>query len=589
MNGDMGRRGSSLLIVLLITAILGGLLVSVGASTMFHLRSSSKGEEETKQDLAARAGLHHALAVLKTDEARTATLTGTLKNGFRYEVSFVNNQDSSLGTNYKADDGTPVAPGHVYIRSMGYSTDVKSKPYGYAAQAWRPPITVTTAAFGDETVAIKDTEITHWSRDRAPAEFIPPGNVMSSSNYAAAMAGMQGDRRPPTMKATAKFTKALLGTNSNSMESLWAEGDSVLGGNIAYGEGAPITAKSGVVSVIGAAASTAQQDSGLSPFSPSQGADDETQRIASSVNFKGKIEVFPNKIPFPSRPPISGYGYDEVFTGPQAQFQPITSAPMSSTMAAGAISAPVPVMAVAEDMTPIDPTSFALDQADSEEILTPGRYGKVELQPGSIVRLTPGVYEIDEIIMNDATIVVDQDGEQPTILTVKDRFEANDSDINRYRHDADAYDADRYWLDYHLDKQSGNPSKLEIYFQGEAVGDDGVTIDSSAFVLNGTHISGATVGKEADTKITGGAVHGAFKTDSLDFDSTKVYHPKSFQNPRKSLSTDGPWTLKNANRLGKTGLAGELGDDDPWKKIEEQWNNPETPVAPEPAPVPVIE
>ncbi len=379
------------------------------------------------------------------------------------------------------------------------------------------------------------------------------------------------------MKVTQKFTKALLGTNSKEMSALWAEGDSTIHGNVVYGEGSPISAKSGVVSVIGADASTAQTDAGTSPFhqTPPGGSNVTQNQVASipdSVDFKGQIEVYSNNIPFPGRQATSGYGSDETFTPPMSAPAAMrsASAPMTST-AAGMVTyqPPQPVM-----MTDVDPIAFAADQQATEQILPPGRYGRVELTPGSVVRLEEGDYVIDELVMNDASLLVDPSITNPVKVTIQDRLDAVDSEINRYKHAGSAYSSSDRWDYSDHQKQAGNPEKLELYFQGEQIGSAAaIDYDATNVRLENSYMSAATIGKKADTNVTGGAVHGAFRAKQIALDSTKLYHAKRFQSPSKAVSVKGPWTLKTTNRLGRTDEANKLVDNDPWKAIEEQWKD----------------
>ena len=557
------QRGSSLLVILLIGTFLSGLLVSVGASTVFHLRATTQGEDKAKKELAARAGLQHALALLRDDSDRTETLFGTLKNGYSYEVEFVNNEDGNLGPGFRAPDGTPVAPGHVYLKSITAGGVENETPVSYAAQAWQPPITVNTAAFGSESVKVADSDVAHWeSSSLAPEEFIPQGQIAPSLSFSAlkASASALSNSRPPTMKVTAKFTKALLGTNSSSLESLFAEGNSSIDGNVAYCEGAPVSAKSGVVSVIGADPGTAQNDGGQSPFAPSQGPDDETVRIPDTVDFSGDIEVFSNRVPFPQRPPIAGTGFDETFEAPI----PILAASQNASAVSSANSY-VP--------QGLDPDDFAAEQAFKERTLAPGRYGKVTLEPGSIVRLEPGVYEIDEIDMEQASLLVDKNATGTVILTVKNKIRAVDSEINRYQHAGSAYLPDLTWNRWDLEAQAGDPTKLEIYFQGEPVSPNSPALERSKIQLNESFLSAATIGKMVDASVTGGAVHGAFLTNNLELDSTKLFHASEFQNPRRAVSTKGAWTFKSIGRLGTTDSDGKLEEEDPWQAVEDAWTN----------------
>ncbi|MCA9792705.1 MAG: hypothetical protein KC910_12950 [Candidatus Eremiobacteraeota bacterium] len=596
----MRERGSALLVVLVVMTILAGLLASVGASTVFHLRTASNSEERLRIEMAARAGLQHALVILTDQPDRSQPLEGTLANGHTYKVEFINNNDGSLGPTYTAADGTPVPPGHVYLVSRGQPVSPSSPTVGYSALAWQPPISLTTAAFGNDSVQLDDTVAKHWTGQRPPPEFIPPGQLMGASSVSAAMAANAASGRPPTMRATAKFTKAILGTNSSSMESLWAEGASSIQGNVVYGEGSPVTAKSGTVSVIGANSSTGLKDPGLSPFSQAQSStqtqavtgtafatatstmtagtgtspstpssltvNQNRQTLPSTVDFRGQVEVYPNKVPFPARVPgASGFAENRTFQG--------------STVLTPSQPVPVPGQPVA--ISAVDPATFDAQQATREVVLPPGRYGTLTFEPGSAVRLQSGDYVIDQLVLDQASLLVDGTSGAPTRLMVKDRLQAVDSEINRYKHAGSAYSPSDYWNQWELDAQTGDPQALEVYFQGDLVDPNNSRVaQDSEMNLSGTYLAGSVAGKRVDTTVNGAAVHGAFLTDTLNLGQMNLYHPKAFQSPNKALSVKGPWVLKNSARLGQSDVAGKLVDADPWKAIEEQWQNGFTPQGP---------
>ncbi|MBI3927887.1 MAG: hypothetical protein HY319_20265 [Armatimonadetes bacterium] len=531
------RRGSALILVLAVTFVLSILMASVGASSTQTLRNTRQRQQALQLRHAAFSGIQKALQALTQDENLAGALTGTLpvQKEYGYRVEVINNQDGSKGNPYVLPDGTKVPAGHVYLAATGNGA---GSEIVLGALAYRPPIKMVAAAFGNEKVAVTGGKVQLWNGyGSRPPEFTPPGS--SASGVLSAM-GMGGP--PPTMSVTAKVARSALATNSTELDSLMAYGDALVAGNVTYGRGAAVAGRGGVVSVIGASSSpgatvtpwstasqTLQTSAGLGANaftepSASSTAGPDLPQVPPTVTFRGSVEVSSQKVPFPRLEPPA----DPSSVSDDVTFDRMSSGLTTQQTASG------PQVA--------QPVGY---QPPPSVILPPGNYRNVTLTPGAAVRLTSGTYYVtDWFRLEDATLLID-DSAGPVQLYVGKGMAGVDSDVNRY----------------------GESSNFQLYFCGDTRVRNGLlSVGKSRLELTGeTYMAAAAVGEELVADLRSGGFYGALMAKNVETSDFKVYHDPALENT--ALEQLGPWVQKNVFVKGREDSAGAWGAGDPFEEV----------------------
>ncbi|MEW6278436.1 MAG: hypothetical protein AB1758_07445, partial [Candidatus Eremiobacterota bacterium] len=170
------RRGSALVMILAMVAVLSVLAASVGSVSTQNLRSTTTHARGRQMDYAALSGIQVSLGFLSQDPNHKTPVQGSLPTLSRcdYDVQVVNNYDGSMGDPYVGPNGVTVPKGTVYLTSVGRNGTHASAPL--SALAYREDVTLNTAAFGHKSVDVVGSNLSSWDvqQNGIPQEFLPP-------------------------------------------------------------------------------------------------------------------------------------------------------------------------------------------------------------------------------------------------------------------------------------------------------------------------------------------------------------------------------------------------------------------------------
>ncbi|MGE0491160.1 MAG: hypothetical protein AB7S38_18270 [Vulcanimicrobiota bacterium] len=115
----MKKRGIALVVALMIGTVLTAGALTLGVMAHRGLGQVGHAEQQKVEYFAALAGLHSAMAQLRSQPTFPGPILGTTSGGQSYEVSLVNNLSGSAPIT--APDGTEVPAGGIYLVSVAGS------------------------------------------------------------------------------------------------------------------------------------------------------------------------------------------------------------------------------------------------------------------------------------------------------------------------------------------------------------------------------------------------------------------------------------------------------------------------------------
>ncbi|MCA9779869.1 MAG: hypothetical protein KC800_24240, partial [Candidatus Eremiobacteraeota bacterium] len=158
--------GSTLLTVTFMIIILLMVAGAIGTMARSTVTSVNKSYWQSRAKYASKAGMQHALSLLRTNNLYNTDIPRTPVAGdpdLTYEVTIFNNVGGTTGQ-YAPDNKTWVPPGTVFLYAIGQVRErANSGTAGFAALVGPQRPTFDDAAFATESISILNAEV--WALD----------------------------------------------------------------------------------------------------------------------------------------------------------------------------------------------------------------------------------------------------------------------------------------------------------------------------------------------------------------------------------------------------------------------------------------